>query len=288
MYRLIKQLYPVVKQISFLLAGALIGITATLYGQQLHPYKDRLILVSVLLILIGIGFSEGVLACLYWFVKKINSGLGFVCVYAPYAVDENNSSWVEGNLQQICNVLDKNKIRYKVSKSERAFKEYPVILNPFGGNYPEKDFSQLTSLQKIFQYVTNGGSYINIADIPFYYAYDENLKRSIDTTPLADGFSLERPFLKSILTQKLNHYVWGIASGKDLESGIARVIQLTHTSKNLFSKTKFIDGPQGDYTPVIQIPYGNGLFLFSTLHIDSKNVSHNILRIVKPALGVQK
>ncbi|MDB5161461.1 MAG: hypothetical protein JWO96_841 [Candidatus Saccharibacteria bacterium] len=203
----IKKLYHVIKELSLLFAGALLGIVATLYNQTAWAYRNYLIFLSIILILIGVGLLEWLKSAVYWIIRKMNARLRRICIYAPYVINENNSSWIDGDLEAICNILNQKNIRHKVSKTERSFKAYAIIVNPFGGNYPEKDFSQLTSLNNIFEYVKHGGTYINIADIPFYYAYDENLKRSIDTTPLADGYSLERPFLKSILTQKLNHYV---------------------------------------------------------------------------------
>lgn len=280
--------YLKIKEASFVTGGALLGLVFARYDTDQSLSAPYLVVTSILLLLIGLGLFDWITSLLFWLVRLMNKRAGYFSIYAPYEVLDDNSSWVGIKVKDICKILEGQGIKSRISKSNHCFKEYPIILNPYGGVYPEENVSNLTSLENIFNYVKSGGVYINIADIPFYYAYDNSLKRSVDTTPLADGYTLERPFLKTMLTQKLNHYVWGIASGEDLQKGIARVIQLTSKSKNLFSRSSFIDGPQGGYTPVIQIPYGKGFFIFSTLQINTENSRNNITRITVPALEVSK
>ncbi|MDP3297532.1 MAG: hypothetical protein Q8N09_08085 [Thermodesulfovibrionia bacterium] len=278
-----KSIYQISKEVSLLIAGALIGVVATLFTDALSEYRFYPVPVSALLILYGIGLFEWILLSLYWLVRKINQKFHFVGIYAPYAIKKNNASWVNVNLNDLYHSLKKQKIRYRIHRSERIFKEYPIIINPYGGVYPEKEFSSLRSLEVIFSYVKNGGIYINIADIPFYYAYDKNLNRRIDTTPLAGDFSLQRSFLATILTKRLNHYVFGLTKGEDFDAGITRIIQLSETSKNLFKKDAFKNGPNGGYSPVLKIPYGRGYFIFSTLQITNDSLEDNIMRVIKAA-----
>lgn len=277
---MIKQIYKGSKEISFLLAGAIISLVSIQYQEEILENIGFFLIVIGMLLLWGIGIAEWIPRLLYWIVRKINQRCHYVCIYAPYEIKPNNSSWVEVKLEKIVGILKDNKVRYRIHRNDSAFKEYPIILNPYGGTYPENNISTLESLNSIFKYVREGGTYINIADIPFYYAYDKNLGRRIDTTPLAGDFNLERSFLKTIMTQRLNHFVFGITYGEDYDKGVSRIIQLTETSKNLFGKSRFQDGPSGDYTPVIKIPYGKGYFIFSTLSIISGNLTKNLTRIV--------
>jgi hypothetical protein len=46
------------------------------------------------------------------------------------------------------------------------------LLNPFGEVYPEEDFVSSKTINQIRNYVWNGGVYINVAGIPFWYRYD--------------------------------------------------------------------------------------------------------------------
>lgn len=50
------------------------------------------------------------------------------------------------------------------------FDKYTAILNPYGGVYPERDLSNYETLNKILNYVREGGFFINVADIPGYFA----------------------------------------------------------------------------------------------------------------------
>ena len=279
-----KSTYQISKEVALLVAGAMIGIAAIPFQVKILDNLFNLVVALVVLMLYGIGTFGQLVIWLYWIVNKVNQKLHFICIYAPYEIEPKNSSWVDLSLKKLEKILQDNDIKCRISKTEGAFKEYPVIINPYGGSYPELDFSALQSLRNMIQYVRNGGVYINIADIPFYYAYDESLKRRIDTTPLAGNFSFERSFLKTILTQKLNHYVFGLTQGKDFDNGVIRVIQLTETSENLYDKDRFDNGPQGSFSPVLKIPFGRGCFIFSTLNLTQENFENNIMRVVRAAI----
>jgi hypothetical protein len=54
---------------------------------------------------------------------------------------------------------------------------YSVILNPYGSAYPEVNIKDLPVLHTILNYVLHGGLFVNVADIPFYWAYD--LQRAV-------------------------------------------------------------------------------------------------------------
>lgn len=54
---------------------------------------------------------------------------------------------------------------------------YAVIINPYGSTYPETDTEDLSVMRSILSYVQNGGMFVNVADIPFFFAHDP--KRSI-------------------------------------------------------------------------------------------------------------
>lgn len=47
-----------------------------------------------------------------------------------------------------------------------------MIVNPFGERYPEANFQSLPIASKIREYVWEGGVYVNVAGIPFWYCYD--------------------------------------------------------------------------------------------------------------------
>lgn len=262
-------IYQITKKISLLLAGSLLGITFSLYINEISQYTSWIISTIFILILYGFGSFEGIFGIWVLVNRKINNIRKKICIYAPYEIENNNSSWVNVYLAQLKIQIEKSHFNYSFKKDERSFSKYPIVINPYGGVYPEKNASTLQSFNNIFEYVRNGGKYLNIADIPFYYAFDEFLKRRIDTTPLAGDYSLARSFLKTLLTKKLHCFVYGL---KDTGNGVTRVISLSENSKNLFCKIIKIENDELEYSPSLAIPYGKGYFVFSTRQISEDNL----------------
>jgi hypothetical protein len=105
---------------------------------------------------------------------------------------------------------------------------YSVILNPYGSAYPEVNTKDLPVLHTILNYVLHGGLFVNVADIPFYWAYDSQravfydlAKYSHQLTPteyIIDGNTLrleawslrsfgpfpETPFLSEVKVNMIN------------------------------------------------------------------------------------
>lgn len=262
-------IYQKIKEIAFIIAGALIGIAFIPFEKEISNYFAWFVYFILFLILLGLGFFDWVKFAWIILNRKINKRRKKVCIYAPYEIDQETSSWINVSLRQIQNAIESEKIKVTTTKNEKNILRFPLVINPYGGVYPEKDLSTLASLDFIFKYVREGGVYVNIADIPFYYAFDSSLSRRVDTTPLAGDFSQVRSFLQTILTKKLHCFVWGLTSGEDFNNGIHRIISLSSNSKNLFRKEIAIDEIEaGSYSPILAIPYGKGYFIFSTIQIE--------------------
>ncbi len=73
--------------------------------------------------------------------------------------------------------------RFIYSKSY-YFDLYDVIINPFGSNYPEDSFDGFPTYNKILRYIRRGGIFVNVSDIPTYYAYNPVLRKKLDRTPI--------------------------------------------------------------------------------------------------------
>jgi len=77
--------------------------------------------------------------------------------------------------------------------------EYSIIINPFGEIYPEESRANLLSLKRIMKYIEEGGVFVNVAGLAFYYSWDG--KESDLTGPpyetyrLREGGILERVVL---------------------------------------------------------------------------------------------
>jgi hypothetical protein len=266
-------IYKHFKEVAILLAGALLGVAFTPYGNEISRHFWLVVIAILLLIFIGIGGIEFVCTTWIWLHRKFNNSRKRICIYAPYEIDSDTSSWIDLSLQQLEQTLKIEQIKYCIIKSEKSIEEFPITINPYGGVYPESNISIFQSLENIFDYVKRGGIYINIADIPFYYAYDSSLHRRVDTTPLAGDFSQVRSFLQTLLTRKLHCFVYGLINGPNFNKGITRIISLSPSTKNFFYEEITIDGSKEKFSPFLAIPYGIGFFIFSTLQIKQDNKS---------------
>lgn len=280
--------YQLIKELFLIVGGALLGILAVPFESQILYNITPLILITLFMLLFGFGLFDWFSMVWLWIQRRWISRRKIIGIYAPFEIQaEENASWIEVKTNNIVNLLNENKYLIKVEKGESAFKKHIIIINPFGGVYPEKDLSHLKSLEVVFNFVRNGGIYLNIADIPFYYAYDEMLDRRIDTTPLAGDFSIQRSFFHTLLTRKLHCFVLGITDELPDYPDVKRVIQLPRTEDNLIENIN-LSLENFDFSPVLKIAYGKGYFIFSTLRIDSNNLEQNLIRLVNAALDIQR
>lgn len=60
---------------------------------------------------------------------------------------------------------------------------FDALVNPFGSTYPEASFHDFPVYGRVLDYIRAGGLFVNVADIPTYFAFNAHLKRSIDRTP---------------------------------------------------------------------------------------------------------
>jgi hypothetical protein len=282
---MINTMYRVYREVCLLMAGVLLGII--LPNLILDEYsKDPLgfYIFIILLILIGTNSFGVVFDLLIKIVFAINKMQRLVAIHSPHDINSDTASWVGVNLDEIIETFKKEKIQFFVLKSS-SMSEFPIVVNPYGGVYPEKNISNLASLESIFTYVKNGGIYVNIADIPFYYAYDNNLTRKIDTTPMIGNMSVDKSFFDSLISKKLHAYVLGVSGLKFERENIRRVISLRKGFINYW-KENFpikIKGIKDSYSPFFAIPYGRGYFVLSTIEIKKDNIKH-IVKIIKEAL----
>ena len=265
-------------------AGGLIGILAGPLEIWANQNAGAITLASSLLVLYGIGSIDYLISARNWLQMRSNSKSKTVCLFAPFHKDENTSSWVKVTLGEIRELLTRKNIRCTISQDYSVFKRYPIVVNPYGGVYPDRDISTTQSFDDILFFVKNGGIYLNIADIPFFYAYDKNLNRRLDTTPLFGDFRPLSTFVQTLLTRRLHIFVLGLVSGQAYNKGIRRVIQIPSPENNLFNQDVQVDNLPGIYSPVVKIPFGKGYFIFSTLHLDINNLEECLMRIIEAAV----
>lgn len=281
-----KSIYNIIREISFIISGSLISLLFIPFEEKVGKYSIHIITLILFFLLLGMGLFEWPYK-LYQVIRKfINVKRKTIAIFAPYNITMQNSSWLEISYDDISKLFKNKGLRYKRERKESVYDFYKIIVNPYGGTYPENNISNLRSLDRIFSFVRNGGVYINIADIPFYYAYDSNLRRRVDTTPLSGGLSSTRSFLETLLVKRLHIFTFRHIgeNNKDM-----RIISLTDNSKNLYIKAYKInyDGKEYKCSPFLAIPYGKGYFVFSTFPIKQSN-KEKLLEIIRSALKLLK
>jgi hypothetical protein len=164
------------------------------------------------------------------------------------------------------------------------FDKYVAILNPYGGVYPETNLRNLSTLKKIIAFVDSGGVFVNIADIPTYWAYHVKLKRKVDTTKPIYTVSQNqlipiRPFQLTPLMKELGLSVLNVSPLNQNFGGFSqnptsivseRIAILESNIENLVPTNRI---GNIDTTAFFTVKYGEGDFLFSLIFLSHAN--HN-------------
>jgi hypothetical protein len=164
-----------------------------------------------------------------------------------------------------------------------------IVINPFGERYPEENFQSLLTASNIVKYVREGGVYVNVAGIPFWYCYDP--RRGVADVAgrmerANDGTSNRKPLFHDLLP------------GLQTSGGDPQLIECRQTAidlerfgdianaGNVSSVVKFRAYPSssGQMTPMLReshqdfyiiggVIVGHGCFLFAGVQIDDTSAS---------------
>lgn len=206
------------------------------------------------------------------------------------------SEW-EQKLQNLARPLGlRINIEYVSCKSQ--LDPFIAIINPFGGLYPEEDLKTYSTLIRIINFVKEGGLFINVADIPFYFAYDPTLNRRIDTTDPTTEFVgfvpvTFRSFELSAVSKELGLKPINIID--TVEVNINRFLESTVryprvfanrgalVTENMKTHVDEIRTDIGQASPLFSLKYGRGEFLISMIFLDDPqngDVDSVILKIM--------
>ncbi|MHA1595503.1 MAG: hypothetical protein ACTSXX_12325 [Candidatus Baldrarchaeia archaeon] len=192
-----------------------LAIGASLIGSAFQFFPINLSLMLLLLLLgcaflsHGTGFlQECIIPKLLKFLRSRKPIIAIINDL-PWSANKETYAWAWSKMEpnkwfyKIRDKLLEKKISAEVkfikivrSRTRWFLDRYNIVLNPYGSVYPEVDIKDLTVWKSILHYVLNGGIVVNVADIPFYWAYDP--KREI-------RYELVRYSHQYVLMYKLNH-----------------------------------------------------------------------------------
>ena len=187
------------RNLALVAGGALLGVVGPELISWASPGWKRttaLALVSLTLLLFGFGLFQRGIYRLRLFLRRHRvrrPRIGILIGISRRATDEVPAvctdiparEWEE-EIHRAA-VARGVKVRVKRIYATSTFDDCDVILNPFGGTYPELSFDGFPTYRKLLRYIREGGIFANVADIPTYWAYNPALRRSIDRTPAVYG-----------------------------------------------------------------------------------------------------
>ena len=307
------------KRLALLFAGALIGFIKSILELSISvDVKVTLIITTVVgiafFLLYGIGIPQekyhefilkhrwkeplkiGILNDMKWDVSNRE-----IFAWSDVSPD----SWKEA-IERFTNDLGVE-VKVELIHAGMKFDSYVAILNPYGGVYPEYDLRNLSTLDKILGYVKEGGCFINVADIPSYWAYNPDLHRKLDIastvyaalpTPTGVRIISTKPFELTPLIERLRLRIIrndsGIQQNLDAVLGASvhtniRSERLAIVESNVVScvpttRLPYVDGNTYDMSALFFVNFGDGAFLFSLIWINTAYHNQQAREAIKNAI----
>lgn len=265
---------------------------------------------AILIVIVGFSFAYG-LGILQAALKRyrqhhrwrnIRVGILYdICwnIESSHArTDVTPEEWTESLLKY----LKEGGVNPKIEFTEVTSKleKYSAILNPYGSVYPEIDLENLESLHKILEYVNEGGLFISVADMPFYYAYNNRVRKRISQQPSSFRFFRKKiwpyllnPFSKNVGLEFYNLDDNGNTSPAPfplcppedkIEVVCRRGAQIDENVKSHMRIKPDRGGKGIEYSPLFSAYYGAGEFLISTIWISGDenqgNVRSAVVRVI--------
>jgi len=314
----------ILRQLALLFAGALASVIGASLFLALHPNRcPEVYIISgsamFLLILYGSGAitgirnsfhlwrrrtpllspKVGILSDMRW--EQDNDQISSGTQVSPEDWERESQKWARS---------ERGKIKIELIDAKKSFTPYVAVINPYGGVYPEHNLKNFETMNKILNYVKEGGLFVSVADTPCYWAHNPLLKRRLDSTPPIYGIDKRangsiglipvRPFeltplMKELGLQVINTegnpvYNWDNPQVADrFKEAVPEIGQTTinvHRAVIVERNVEPIIEPrmygQMRLTPFFLVNYGDGKFLISLIFL---RVSHPQNLIMKEVLA---
>lgn len=314
MWNRIRQILEIriVRELALLFAGVLLGIFMSLLIQ--NPVLDLkgviLGALVVLLILLGSGGISNLWHFYNIWRRKTAFKVGILNDM------ENNKELFTGteigpeDWKKEIEELARN-IKVDLINVENYFDRYNAIINPYGGVYPEYDLKNFKTMNKILSYINEEGLFVNVADIPGYFACNPSIKpwRKIDTALKDAPYAYEvnpgliipvkrfplfelTPFTRELGVdvyniEKDSIFNWGIldfekgfekkSEVSDLKVKVHRAAAVKEYLSPIIKSKEMSLPPQERVSPLFFVRYGDGKLL-SSLIWENKQENNEVIR----------
>lgn len=187
-------------------------------------------------------------------------------------------------------------IKAELVTIDKSFDKYVAILNPYGGVYPEPDLTNFVGLKKVMSFVREGGIFINVADIPGYWAYNTKIKRKVDTTPpvfyvINNSLRMNRLFISTPLLKELGIVVDNVTANPTIENFTQFMPNINvyservaHVESNMTTYIPNNRRNRIDLSSFFSVPYGEGDFLFSLIFLKSQQHTQQARETIRDAI----
>lgn len=238
------------------------------------------------------------------------------------STDITPEKWKEGIAKQAKE--NRLKIKIKFTDVSKNFDSYTALLNPYGSVYPEDDLKNFKTMNKILDYVKEGGLFVNVADIPCYWAYDKFSEIKLNTTPPIYALKSEnsgkisiepiRTFELTPILQKLGlrvfnvekdnmPIIWDVKFEDIINKIIGRIDKIkvnrvVEVERNVVPLIKPKEINYTMSTPFFIVKYSYGEFLISLLFLDNIKIPENnnirevlaktVIKLIKKRREIQK
>jgi hypothetical protein len=188
--------------------GGLLGLLAALFAEEVitlvpvhlkSTYRAAILMGIMFSLFYLTGLSD---ASIQYFRcrrrRKIPWPIGVISGYESHGTkgrqcrpafsSKNPKDWIrflEGR-----NERGKSLFAARLIHPSEASERYAVIFNPFGEVFPDSDLEKSTDFQRIVDYIRKGGIFVNCGGYPFYYNWNYDLERMVDTTPRTTSISI--------------------------------------------------------------------------------------------------
>lgn len=172
-------------------------------------------------------------------------------------------------------------------------KKYDAIINPFGEVYPEENYDEKRTYNKIKNYIYEGGTFINAGGYPFFYCWDSlrgnreialNIQRVVQTP---EGLAIGHLFSDTLVFKDFRALLSGLPA-TELEvfqtpeditkigdlvdvGGSNKVIQFRAVRPETPNSIPLLRGKDNILYPIAAIPYGKGHLIIGGMHIVSNS-----------------